>query len=67
MVPISEALKKHPDKIEFLQNELKSSGIVESDHDRHLHSESNDKVKELRALAENIKEVYYQAYKTTYT
>ena len=67
MAPIPEALRKeHSDKIEFLQNELNSLGIVESDH--HIHSEPNDKVKEeLKALAENIKDVYYKAYKTAYS
>ncbi len=68
MTPISEALKKeHSNKIEFLQNELKSLGIAES-HLKHIHNDSDDeKVKKLRVLAESIKEVYYQAYKTAYT
>ncbi len=42
MTHISEALKKeHPEKKEYLQNELKSLGIVEPDH---LHNEPNHKV-----------------------
>jgi hypothetical protein len=46
MTPIAEALKReHPDKKEYLQNELKSLGIevVEPDH---LHNEFNDKEEE---------------------
>jgi hypothetical protein len=64
MTPIAEALKKeHPDKKEYWQNELKSLGIEEPDH---LQNEPNDKEEELQALAESIKSVYYQAYKTAY-
>ncbi len=69
MTPASELLKKeHFDRIQFLQNELKSLGVVEPDHHHH-HSHNvsgDDQVKELKRLAENIKEVYYQAYKTAY-
>jgi len=65
MAPIAEALKKeYPDKKEYLQNELKSLGIVEPDH---LHNKPNDNEKELQALAESIKSIYYQAYKTAYS
>ena len=44
MSPIAKALKKeeHPDRKEYLQNELKSLGI-EPDH---LHHELTDKVEE---------------------
>jgi hypothetical protein len=66
MSPIAKALKKeHPDKKEYLQNELKSLGI-EPDH--LLQNEPNDKEQEegLQALAESIKSAYYQAYKTAY-
>ena len=67
MVPVSEVLKKeHFDKIEFLQNELRSLGVVESDR-HHLHNGSDGKEKELKTLAENIKGIYYQAYKTAYS
>ncbi len=66
MTHISEALKKeHPEKKEYLQNELKSLGIVELDH---LHNKPDDKEEEeLQAMAESIKSVYYQAYKTAYS
>jgi hypothetical protein len=66
MSPITEALKKeHTDRKEYLQNELKSLGI-EPDH---LQNEPIDKEEEedLQALAESIKSVYYQAYKTAYS
>lgn len=63
MTRIAEALKKeHPDKKEYLQNELKSLGI-EPDH---LQNKPDDKEDELQALAESIKSIYYQAYKTAY-
>jgi hypothetical protein len=53
MTPIAEALKKeHPDKKDYLQNELKSLGI-----EPKRHNELNDK-EELQALAESIKAVY---------
>ena len=65
MTPIAEALKKEDqedlsDKKEYWQNELKSLGI-ESKRQNDL----NDKA-ELEALAEIIKEVYFQDYKTAY-
>ena len=62
MTSISEALKEeHPDKKEYWQNELKSLGI-----EPKRQNELNDK-EELQALAEIIKEVYYQDYKTAYS
>jgi hypothetical protein len=66
MTDIAEAFKKErPEKKEYLQNELKSLGIVEPDH---LQNEPIDKEQEgLQALAESIKSVYYQAYKTAYS
>ena len=66
MTHIAEVFKKeHPDKKEYLQNELKSLGMVEPDH---LQNESIDKEQEgLQALAESIKSAYYQAYKTAYS
>ena len=61
MTRIAEALKKeHPDKKDYWQNELKSLGI-----EPWRQNELNDK-EELEALAEIIKEVYYQDYKTAY-
>jgi hypothetical protein len=61
MTPIAEALKKeHPDKKDYWQNELKSLGI-----EPRRQNELNDK-EELQALAESIKAVYYQDYKTAY-
>jgi hypothetical protein len=61
MAPIAEALKKeHIDKKDYWQNELKSLGI-----EPRRQNELNDKEK-LQALAEVIKEVYYQDYKTAY-
>jgi hypothetical protein len=70
MTCVAEAFKKEdPDKKEYLQNELKSLGIViEPDH---LQNELNDKMEEekevFEELAESIKSVYYQAYKTAYS
>jgi len=65
MTHIAEAFKKeHPYKKEYLQNELKSLGIVEPDH---LRNKLDNKEEELQALAESIKSVYYQAYKTAYS
>jgi hypothetical protein len=62
MTPIAEALKEeHPDKKDYWQNELKSLGI-----EPRRQNELNDK-EELQALAEIIKEVYYQDYKTAYS
>jgi hypothetical protein len=62
MTPIAEALKKeHPGKKDYWQNELKSLGI-----EPRRQNELNDK-DELQALAESIKAVYYQDYKTAYS
>jgi hypothetical protein len=62
MTPIAEALKEeHSDKKDYWQNELKSLGI-----EPRRQNELNDK-EELQALAEMIKEVYYQDYKTAYS
>jgi hypothetical protein len=62
MKPIAEALKKeHPDKKNYWQNELKSLGI-----EPRRQNELNDK-EELQELAESIKAVYYQDYKTAYS
>jgi hypothetical protein len=67
MSSIAEALKneEHPDKKEYLRNELKSLGI-EPDH---LQNELNDneESEKLQAFAENIKSAYYQAYKRAYS
>ena len=62
MTPIAEALKKEhlSDKKDYWQNELKSLGI-----EPRRQNELNDK-EELQALAEIIKEIYYQDYKTAY-
>jgi hypothetical protein len=67
MTPIAEALKKEDeegehlsDKKEYWQNELKSL-VIEPKRQNDL----NDKA-ELEALAEIIKEVYYQDYKIAY-
>ena len=69
MTPIAEgALKKEDkeeeehlsEKEEYWQNELKSLGI-----EPKRQNDLNDK-EELEALAEIIKEVYYQDYKTAY-
>ncbi len=61
MTPIAEALKKErPDKKDFWENELKSLGI-----EPRRQNDLNDK-EELQALAEMIKEVYFQEYKTAY-
>jgi hypothetical protein len=62
MTHTAEALRKeHPDKKGYWQNELKSLGI-----EPWRQNELNDK-EELEALAEIIKEVYYQDYKTAYS
>ena len=63
MTPIAGALKEEhlSDKKEYWQNELKSLGI-----EPRQQNDLNDK-EELQALAEIIKEVYYQDYKTAYT
>jgi hypothetical protein len=61
MTPIAETFKKEcPDNKEYWQNELKSLGI-----EPRRQNELNDK-EELQALAEIIKEVYFQDYKTAY-
>lgn len=62
MTPIAEAFKKErPDKKEYWQNELKSLGI-----EPRRQNELNDK-EELQALAEIIKEIYFQDYKAAYS
>ena len=65
MTRIAEALKKEylSDKKEYLQNELKSLGIEPNG----LQNDINDRDEGLQALAESIKSVYYQAYKTAYS
>jgi hypothetical protein len=61
MTPIAETFKKvRPENKEYWQNELKSLGI-----EPRRQNELNDK-EELQALAEIIKEVYFQDYKTAY-
>jgi hypothetical protein len=61
MTPIDEALKKEcQDKKDFWENELKSLGI-----EPRRQNELNDK-EELQALAEIIKQIYFQDYKTAY-
>ncbi len=62
MPPVAAILKKeHPDKKDFWENELKSLGI-----EPRRPNDLNDK-SELEALAEMIKQVYYQDYKTAYS
>jgi hypothetical protein len=62
MTPIAETFKKErPDNKEYWQNELKSLGI-----EPRRQNELNDK-EELQALAEIIKQVYFQDYKTAYS
>ncbi len=62
MTPIAAAFKKeHLYEKEYWQNELKSLGI-----EPKRQNELNDKA-ELQALAETIKQVYFQDYKTAYT
>ncbi len=66
MASIAKALKNEEhvsDKKEYLQNELKSLGIKPD----HLQNQLNNKEEDLQALAESIKSVYYQAYKTAYS
>ena len=61
MTPIYEAfMKEHPDRKDFWENELKSLGI-----EPKRENELNDRA-ELEALAEIVKQVYYQDYKTAY-
>ncbi len=65
MTPITEAFKKghhsSPHEKEYWRNELESLGIKSK-----RQSELNDD-NELEALAEIIKQVYYQDYKTAYS
>jgi hypothetical protein len=62
MTPVAEVFKKErPDNKEYWQNELKSLGI-----EPRRPNELNDK-EELQALAEIIKEVYFQDYKIAYS
>ena len=62
MTPVAEAFKKErPDNKEYWQNELKSLGI-----EPRRQNELNDK-EELQALAEIIKELYFQDYKIAYS
>ena len=59
--PVAEVFKKElHDKKDFWENELKSLGI-----EPRRQNDLNDKT-ELEALAEMIKQVYYQDYKTAY-
>jgi len=61
MTPIAEAFKKERlDKKDFWENELKSLGV-----EPRRQNELNDK-EELKALAEIIKQIYFQDYKTAY-
>ena len=61
MPTIAEVFKKErPDKKDFWENELKSLGI-----EPRRQNELNDK-EELQALADIIKQVYYQNYKIAY-
>jgi heme oxygenase len=62
MTTIAEVFKKEfLHKKEFLENDLKSLGI-EPKRENDLNGET-----ELEALAEMIKQVYYQDYKTAYS
>jgi hypothetical protein len=62
MTPVAEVFKKErPDNKEYWQNELKSLGL-----EPRRQNELNDK-EELQALAEIIKEVYFQDYKIAYS
>ena len=61
MTPIAEAFKKERlGNKEYWQNELKSLGI-----EPKRQNDLNDRA-ELEALAEIIKQVYFQDYKTAY-
>lgn len=63
MTPLSQQhfMKERPlNKKDFWENELRSLGI-----EPKRENELNDK-SELAALAEMIKQVYYQDYKTAY-
>jgi hypothetical protein len=57
MIPASES---QTDKEYYWRHELRSLGI-----EPKRHNELNDK-EELAALTDNIKQVYYQDYKTAY-
>jgi hypothetical protein len=62
MTPTAEVFKKdHVERKDFWENELKSLGI-----DPKRENELNDKA-ELESLAEIIKQIYYQDYKTAYS
>ena len=62
MIPLGEVVSKElPDKKDFCENELKSLGI-----EPRRKNEFNDN-KELQALAEIIKEFYFEDYKTAYS
>lgn len=62
MTPIAECFKKeHPYRKEYWQNELQSLGIEPK---RQNELNNNE---ELRSLAESIKQVYFQDYKTAYS
>jgi len=52
--------KEQPDKDEYWQSELRSLGV-----EPKRKNDLNDR-EELEALADNIKQVYYQDYKTAY-
>ncbi len=56
----ADVFKEHADKQDYWLSELESLGI-----EPKRKNELNDR-EELQALAENIKEVYYQDYKTIY-
>ncbi len=59
---ITETFKKERlEKKDFWENELRSLGI-----EPKRENELNDKA-EIEALAEMIKQVYYQDYKTAYS
>ncbi len=61
-LPVDDMFKKEiSDKKDFWENELKSLGI-----EPRRENDLNDK-EELEALAEMIKQVYYQDYKTAYS
>jgi hypothetical protein len=62
MTPVAEVFKEEClDNKEYWQNELKSLGI-----EPRRQNELNDK-EELQALAEILKEVYFQDYKIAYS
>jgi hypothetical protein len=53
--------KEHPEKYGWWLNELESLGVSP----KVCSNELNDK-QEVSDLAENLKQVFYQEYKTTY-